>query len=188
MSSLFKVETQIPYLEELFAPWKTVIGVDYKGYRNHVYRMVQFCWALKQAQGESLSEEDKKKTMIAGVFHDIGIWTEHTVDYIEPSISPAMEYLETHQLVSWKDEIRLMISEHHKLRTYSGDYQNMVELFRKGDLMDFSLGLAKFDLSRTYIKEMKSALPNAGFHKGLIKKASKWFVCHPLNPAPMMKW
>jgi len=188
MSSLYKVETQIPYLEDLFTPWKTVIGADYEGYRNHVYRMVQFCWALKQAQGESLSEEDKKKTMIAGVFHDIGIWTEHTVDYIEPSISPAMAYLDTHQLSSWKSEIRLMISEHHKLRKYTGDYQDMVELFRKGDLVDFSLGMAKFDLPKNYIKEMKSDLPNAGFHKGLIKKASKWFLRHPLNPAPMMKW
>ena len=56
---MFRVATQIPYLEELLSPWKEVIGDDYQGYRNHVYRMVQFCWALKQARGEILSEQEK---------------------------------------------------------------------------------------------------------------------------------
>jgi len=188
MSAPLKVETQIQYLETLFTPWRTLIGNDYPGYRNHVYRMVQFCWALKQAQGKTLSKEDKQKIMIAAAFHDIGIWIENTVDYIEPSIPPAMAYLESQNLSDWKDEVKLMISEHHKLREYTGEYQEIVELFRKADLVDFSLGLVKFNLPKSYIQAIKAALPNAGFHIGLVKKASKWFIRHPLNPAPMMKW
>ncbi len=188
MSAAFKVATHIPYLEELFEPWKTIIAEDYQGYRNHVYRMVQFTWALAEEQGTPLSEENKKKTMVAAVFHDIGIWIDNTLDYLEPSIPPAMAYLENHQLGHWKDEVRLMITEHHKLRKYNGEYQYTVELFRKGDLVDFSLGLVKSGLPKSYIQEMKSALSNSGFHIGLLKKGTKWFMRHPLNPVPMMKW
>jgi len=75
------IETHIPYLEELLIPWKDIIGDEYTGYKNHVYRMVQFCWALKQTRGEALTEDDKKKIMIAATFHDIGIWVGHTLDY-----------------------------------------------------------------------------------------------------------
>ena len=188
MSELPTVETHIPFLEELFQPWKSIIGDDYQGYRNHVYRMVQFCFAIKQLKGEPLSEEDKQKIMIAAVFHDIGIWVKGTLDYLEPSLPPAMQYLEAHHLGHWKDEVRLMITEHHKLHEYQGEYQEMVELFRKADLVDFSLTAVKFNVPKTYIKEMKKALPNAGFHIGLLKKGFKWFLRHPLNPVPMMKW
>jgi len=188
MSDVMKIETHIPFLEELFEPWKSVIGDDYHGYRNHVYRMVQFTWAIKASDGNPLSEDDKKKVMIAAVFHDIGIWIENTLDYLEPSVPPAMKYLQGNQLGHWKDEVRLMITEHHKLHEYTGDHQDIVELFRKGDLVDFSLGLAKANLPKSYVKEMKSTIPNAGFHLGLLRKGFKWFLRHPVNPVPMMKW
>lgn len=178
-----QIEQQIPLLEEIFTDWKAVIGDEYQGYRNHVYRMIHFCLALKEC-----SEEEMQKIVIAAAFHDIGIWIEDTVDYIEPSIPPAVDYLKRNGLEEWTQEVSLMISEHHKLRTYHGDYSPLVELFRKGDLVDFSLGAVKFGLSRKVIKEVKTAFPNANFHKNLGKRAARWFLRHPLNPAPMMKW
>jgi HD domain. len=187
-----KIETHIPYLEELLIPWQGIIGDDYPGYKNHVYRMVQFCWALKQTRGEALTEDDKKKIMIAAAFHDIGIWVSNTLDYLDPSIPPAMEYLARQGLNDWKQEIKLMISEHHKLSPYT-DAQfdqkkiDIVELFRQGDVIDFSLGMVRFELPKNYIKAMKIAIPNKGFHLGLLKKGMRWFIRHPLNPAPMMK-
>lgn len=192
LSPVPKIETHLPYLEALLAPWKDIIGSDYSGYKNHVYRMVQFCWALKLIRGESLTEDDKKKIMIAAAFHDIGIWVGNTLDYLDPSIPPAMQYLESQGLDRWQHEIELMISEHHKLSPYIGEpldkqYQEIVELFRQGDIIDFSLGIVRFDLPKHYIKAMKAAIPNQGFHIGLLKKGILWFMRHPLNPAPMMK-
>jgi len=187
-----KIETHLPYLEELLIPWKDIIGHDYLGYKNHVYRMVQFCWALKQIRGQVLTSDDKQKIMIAATFHDIGIWLGHTLDYLDPSIPPAMQYLESQGLDNWKREIELMISEHHKLSPYTGElldaeHQEIVELFRQGDAIDFTLGMVKFDLPKSYIKALKAAIPNQGFHLGLLKKGMLWFLRHPLNPAPMMK-
>jgi hypothetical protein len=192
LNAALEIETHLPYLEELLTPWKSIIGDDYPGYKNHVYRMVQFCWALKKVRGETLTEDDKKKIMIAGTFHDIGIWVGNTLDYLDPSIPPAMIYLESQDRSNWKQEIELMITEHHKLSPFIGTQLNqkeidIVELFRQGDIIDFSLGMIKFELPKSYIKEMKSAIPNKGFHLGLLKKGMRWFIRHPLNPAPMMK-
>lgn len=82
----------------------------------------------------------------------------------------------------------LMIIEHHKIREYRGATYPLVELFRKGDLVDFSFGMIKFGIPKTYIKEVKTKFPNSDFHKNLGKRAAKWFLKHPLNPVPMMKW
>jgi len=178
-----KIEEKIPLLEEILLEWKEVIGDEYQGYRNHVYRMIHFCLALNE-----YTDEEKEKIVIAGAFHDIGIWIENTVDYIEPSIPPAMQYLKQKKLDSWSKEIELMITEHHKIREYKDDNYPLVENFRKGDLVDFSFGVIKFGISKVFIKNIKSTFPNSDFHKNLGKRAAKWFVKHPLNPLPMMKW
>lgn len=178
-----KVEEHIPQLEEIFADWKAMIGPDYAGYRNHVYRMIHCCFALKDC-----NEEEREKIIIAGAFHDIGIWVEDTLDYLPPSVPPAMAYLNKRNLENWSEEIRLMITMHHKLRTYTDEKYPLVELFRKGDLVDFSLGIVKFGIPKADIDALKAKFPNAGFHKMLAKRSVRWFVKHPLNPAPMMKW
>lgn len=192
LNSDLTLETQLPYLEEILTPWKAVIGDDYSGYKSHVCRMVQFCWAIKQSRGELLSDDDKKKIIIAGAFHDIGIWVGNTLDYLDPSVPPAMEYLESQGLSDWKQEIQLMITEHHKLSPFTDALLDqktvdIVELFRQGDITDFTLGMVNFHLPKAYINAMKAAIPNQGFHLGLLKKGMKWFIRHPLNPAPMMK-
>lgn len=177
------IDESFPLLDAILEQWKPVIGDDYDGYRNHVQRMVRFCCALREC-----SDEEKQKIMIAAAFHDIGIWIENTVDYIPPSIPPAMEYLQAHDLESWSREIEQMISEHHKLTKFKDASMPLVEVFRQGDLVDFSFGTVKFGLPPGLIKHVKKQFPNAGFHKGLARRAGRWFLKHPLNPAPMMKW
>ncbi len=55
------IETTIPLLEEILGEWQDLIGKDYEGYKNHVYRMIHFCFALKDC-----NEEEREKVMIAG--------------------------------------------------------------------------------------------------------------------------
>lgn len=177
------IESTIPLLEDILGEWQDLIGNDYEGYKNHVYRMIHFCFELKQCNAE-----EREKIIIAGCFHDIGIWIEHTVDYIPPSLPPAREYLKHRGLEPWMPEIELMISEHHKITPYKGDAYPLVELFRKGDLVDFSFGLFNFGIPKDYINRVKAQFPNAGFHANLARLAAQWFPQHPFNPAPMMKW
>ena len=177
------IEERIPLLEEILLEWKDVIGAEYLGYRNHVYRMIHFCLALNE-----YTDEEKEKIIIAGAFHDMGIWIDDTIDYIKPSIPPALHYLKQRKLDSWSTEIKQMISYHHKIREYKGDFYPLVESFRKADLIDLSLGMITFGLPKELIKKLKSVFPNAGFHKNIGVRTVKWFMKHPLDPVPMMKW
>lgn len=178
-----RIEKQIPLLDDILAEWRDAIGTDFPGYRNHVYRMVNFCFALG-----SPDEEDRKKIVIAGCFHDIGIWPQGTLDYLPPSIDRAQKYLIDHGLTKWSNELELMIGQHHKVRKYTATTHPLVELFREGDLIDFSLGLFKCGLPAAHIRAVKATFPNAGFHRQLVSKAGRWLCKHPLNPAPILKW
>lgn len=170
-------------LEQLLLQQKSVIGSDFEGYRNHCHRMVSFCLALRPC-----SDEEQERIAIAACFHDIGLWTAKTLDYIAPSVLPAMAYLQSRDAEHCAEEVALMISEHHKLRAYTDPRYPLVEVFRQADLVDFSLGLFTFGLPRACIRQVKQLYPNEGFHRMLIRMALAWFVRHPLNPAPMMKW
>jgi hypothetical protein len=178
-----KIENHIPLLEDILDNWKHKIGNDFSGYKNHVYRMIHFCFAL-----HNCSNEDRDKIIIAACFHDLGIWANDTVDYLPPSILLAKDYLTQNNLEHWIPEIELMIDMHHKLRKFQDNRYPLVEVFRTGDLVDFSLGIVKGGLSKAFIKRVKEQFPNEGFHKGLARLAGKWFSRHPLSPPPFMKW
>jgi hypothetical protein len=68
------IDERIPLVEEILGPWRERLGDAYTGYRNHVYRMVHFCFALHPCDGEQRDE-----ILIAGCFHDLGIWSGGTV-------------------------------------------------------------------------------------------------------------
>lgn len=171
------------FIEEVLAPHRGLIGEAYVPYRNHILRMLTFCLELRPCSGE-----EQRKLEIAACFHDIGIWTGNTLDYLPPSLPPAKAWLEENSLMEWYDEIAAMILEHHRLRAVPDPASPLVELFRRGDLLDFSLGLFRMGLPRATIREVQARHPNAGFHRMLLRLGSAWFVRHPLNPAPMMKW
>lgn len=170
-------------IDGILCAWRDVIGTDYPGYRNHVVRVVAFCLALRGCDAQ-----ERQKLEIAACFHDIGLWTARTMDYLRPSVPPAREYLRQNGREDWADEIEAMILEHHKLRPVRDASSPLVELFRRGDLVDFSLGLVRFGVPRETYRALTGEFPNAGFHKALLRMVAPWVLRHPLNPAPMMKW
>lgn len=177
------IEERIPLLEEILDKWAVDIGNDYQAYRNHVYRVVHFTMALHNS-----SEEEREKIIIAGCFHDLGIWANNTVDYLPPSIQLAKKYLKERNLEPWTVEIELMIEMHHKISQYENNAYPLVEAFRRADLVDVSLGAVKWGLPKDYLSKIKRAFPNSGFHKRLNQLAVNWILKHPLNPLPFMKW
>lgn len=178
-----RIERNIPLIEEILEEWRENIGIDYNGYKNHVYRVVNYCFNMRKN-----NQDDNEKIIIAACFHDLGIWANDTFDYLDPSIELAKEYLKKKDQEHWCHEIELMINMHHKITKYRDRAFPLVEVFRKADWIDVSKGKRKFGLSKEIISTMIDEFPNSGFHKKLIKLTKEEFMRNPLKPLPMMKW
>jgi len=171
-----------PTIDHLMQKHKDMIGKDYERYKNHVYRVFLNCILLDN------NPTNEEKYAIASVFHDIGIWTDHTFDYLIPSIAKANQYLKEVNKVTWIEEITLMIDMHHKVSKYQGKHNKTVEIFRKADWIDVSLGFLTFGVNKQAIKANQKKYPNLGFHLFLIKSTLQAFWKHPLkNSLPMFK-
>ena len=161
---------------------RRALGPDFTAYKNHCYRVTNFCLALSGDNGEAADT-----IFIAAAFHDLGIWTHGTFDYLGPSCTLAREYLLKMDQASRADEVAAMISYHHKLTPYRRSPARRVELFRKADWIDVSRGALRFGLPRSFVAETISAFPNAGFHRRLVELTLARMKSHPFSPLPMMK-
>jgi hypothetical protein len=173
--------TSLPTVEEVLDHHASELGPDLVGYRNHVYRVVNLCLAMV---GDSRVELEK--IAVAGVFHDLGIWTNRTFDYIAPSVTIAREYLAARGMADWIPEIEAMIVDHHKIT--AARPHPLVESFRRADWIDVTRGLRRFGLSRTFVASVSATWPSAGFHRRLVELTIDRWWKHPLNPLPMVKW
>ncbi|MFC4253525.1 HD domain-containing protein [Sinimarinibacterium flocculans] len=178
-----QVHPEFPQLDAMLEAWREPIGADYEAYRNHLLRMLNFCFALARPD-----ETAARKLVIAAVFHDIAIWTHGTIDYLRPSAELAREWLQQHGEPSWGDEIDAIIDQHHRFRPWREAGGDLVEAFRKADLVDVSLGLVRFGLPRAFVADVRRTFPNAGFHKRLVQLTLRQLGREPLRPLPMMKW
>ena len=178
-----KVTASYPLVEKILSQYQQVIKNDLQGYRNHITRMLYFCHYLLP----NITEQQSQKLQIAAAFHDIALWTHNRVDYLVPSYQECHKYLDNNNLNDWQQEIQIIIDMHHLLYEYQGPHQQLTEAFRKADLTDFSLGIIKNGIDKTFIQQVKAQIPNAGFHRTLMRFSLKQLTRNPLNPMPMLR-
>lgn len=171
--------TRVPAIDDVLDDHATALRDDFAGYRNHVYRVVNLCVAIA-------GRHDLEKVAVAAVFHDLGIWTNCTFDYIAPSIALARDYLVARAREDWIAEIEGMIADHHKI-TPEADPHSLVEAFRRADWIDVTRGLRRFGIPRSFVARLFAIWPDAGFHWRLVRLALDRFRRHPLAPLPMVK-
>jgi len=177
------IEDSLPLLDVILDAWKVELGDDFSAYRNHCYRVANFCFALAPCD-----PQQQEKIAIAVGFHDLGIWADQTVDYLQPSIHHAKGYLEQQGQEDWLAEIALIINFHHKVLPYTNPDYPLVELFRQADLVDVSLGMVPFGLHKDRVRAIREHFPNAGFHQRLGELTWLRMKERPLSPLPMLKW
>lgn len=170
---------QVELMDELFARYGGRLGGDALAYGNHARRVASFCTALHRG-----TADEQEQIAIAACFHDLGIWPEHTLDYLPPSAALAVAYLTEAGRAGWVDVVVPMIVEHHRLRACA---HPLVEHFRRADLVDVSLGLVKAGLPAPLVHAVRARYPNAGFHVRLLQMGARWFVRHPTRPFPFVR-
>jgi hypothetical protein len=180
------LETRVVLLDEVLSAHAGALGADFEGYRNHAYRVANFCLALTSTSTTAGDEERIAKIALAAAFHDLGIWTDATFDYLPPSNRLANAYLAETGRSGWAPDISEMILQHHKLTPFRGGCA-LVEPFRRADLIDVSHGLASFGLRREFFREVFAQWPDARFHERLVRLFLGRLLRYPWDPLPMVR-
>ncbi|WP_371367777.1 hypothetical protein ACA097_00630 [Pseudomonas sp. QL9] len=180
-----EVRDQLPLLDEVLDFHAAQLGRDFTAYRNHAYRIANLCLAMVTG-----SDEDERLTRtisLAAAFHDLGIWTDDTFDYLAPSRRLARDWIAAKGCPVDTAEIESMIEQHHKITPFRGEGGRLVEAFRRADWADVSLGILSSGLARDFLRKLHAAFPAAGFHLRLLQLTGKRTLKHPLSPLPMMR-
>jgi hypothetical protein len=177
--------TALETVDRVLGAHAAVIGQDLAGYRNHVYRVVNLC-ALLAGAGDD--EAVVERVAVAAVYHDLGIWTHRTFDYLAPSLAMAMDDLSASGRSAWQAEVAAMILEHHKVRAYRGTAGPLVESFRQADWIDVTGGVRRFGVARAQVRTLYARWPSAGFHARLLRLGVLRLRTHPWSPLPMVRF
>lgn len=173
-------------IDRRLEPWADALGEDRVAYTNHVLRVVILC--DRQAADLGFVASDREEYLTAGAFHDLGIWSAGTFDYLEPSEQLAREWLAGVGREDLGDLVTQMIDQHHKVRS-AGRPHDPVEIFRRADAIDVEVGLlGRFGVSRAEYRQLAQEFPDAGFHRRLLELGGKRLRTHPLSPLPVLKW
>jgi len=167
-------------IDSILNTYKDYLGKEFDQYRNHVYRVYNFAILCEPIKC------DIKVLSIASAFHDLGMWTNQTFDYLGPSIDLAKKYCIQNSIDNETiSEIEMIIDNHHKMSKVKTS--QLAEVFRRADLVDLSLGLFRNGIGKRNIQEIKKIFPNKGFHLNLCRLFLKNLLIHPLRPLPMYK-
>lgn len=171
-----------PLIDEALDSWIEALGVDRARYFGHAYRVFNF------ARRIAGSARDDDALAVAAAFHDLGIWSDRTFDYLPPSVRRARRFVLAKELEVPADLVADVIDSHHViLPVRRGAGVRVVEAFRLADRVDVSAGLLRGGLDRGFVREVVEAFPYVGFHGMLVRTALAWFVAHPRRPLPMLR-
>jgi hypothetical protein len=177
---------QSPRLRGLIEPYAHCFprASDFEGYHHHCLRMLNVVMRL------SRDEPDRReKVEIALAFHDLSLFPDQTLDYLDASVARAEQHLRDIGRESWSEAVALMIRMHHKLRPYRGPHANLVEAVRKADWVDVSFGLLCFGLERAWLRRLHAALPLYSFYpRTLVPLIARYIARHPRRPLPNFRW
>lgn len=176
-------------IDRRIVPWKAQLGTDHRAYQHHITRVLLICDRLHQRANPASSDPPslQPEYLTAAVFHDLGIWTTGTLDYLAPSVELARNWLIKEDQQDLEPLVRRMIEQHHKIRQ-TADPASPVDVFRRADTVDLTLGLRRFGMPLHEYHTIASHYPNAGFHRRLIALTWKRLQSNPTSPLPMVKW
>jgi hypothetical protein len=140
---------------------------------GHCVRM--FVIAERLAADAGL-EVDRELLLCAAFLHDVGIFEsvatrDHA--YVTDGRRVALEVVAPFR---WPDERRRLLGdaiEQHHAQTSRDHLGHEVELLRKADLVDVSLGLVAFGLPRGWLRGLARAVPRTGFYALLAREVGR---------------
>lgn len=166
MSEAIKIINHSERVESLLAPYADSIGEDFSAYRGHIYRTLTYAMHF-------LDDDVDQLPLLEAifVFHDIGLWLDKNLAYLEPSEEEALRVNEEQNLGLNPEVLQAAIHWHHKITPYNGEGADVVNAVRKADWIDATDGKMRKGLSKQQIQMVEDAIPNQGFHEALARQA-----------------
>ena len=173
-------------IESQLSNYKQLLGDDYLGYRNHLYRVLTYAnWFLGGRPSKLNNNKYWELLQIALVYHDIGLWTHKQLNYLQPSVDLAIRSLAASEKIYDTSDVRIvkdMITYHHKITYFNGFDSNhpntpypggkealdIIDAFRKADWIDATHTIITKDMPINNINKVVSELPDLGFYNTLL--------------------
>jgi len=169
-------------VDAMLEPWRSALAADAAGYGGHAHRVLAYALTLAPSA-------DQNVLAVAAAFHDLGIWSAGTFDYLDPSEQLALRHLDANGQAALGATAGRMIQLHHRLRPVrDGADAAAVEAFRRADLVDVAWGMLRLGVPSSVLRESRRRWPNAGFHSCLVRVGTAWACRHPLRPLPMLRF
>jgi hypothetical protein len=145
-------------VEFVLARYRAALGADLPAYRGHVYRVISYAMHF-------LGADERHRALVetAFAYHDIALWTDRELAYLEPSEVLALRDNATEAWGLDPDLLQDAIHWHHKITPYRGPGAQVVNAVRKADWIDASGGLLRQGLSREQVAAVEAAIPRLGF-------------------------
>ena len=185
----FRVIAENAVLDEILLRHKRELGQDYERYRNHCLRVLSFT-AFHLSGSRQPSDRDITVAAVALAYHDIALWTDGELNYLNPSNVVMRKEMEEIANLKVDDEpigtsdhlmptlssielttVSQAILQHHKVTDWkapTGEESSvdveLVNAIRKGDWADATYGILKFGLPTSYLQKAYLEIPEAGFH------------------------
>ena len=213
----FMIYRDHPLMDFILNLHRSELGEDYEPYRNHCLRVLSF--AVHHLGGsDNLQRGDLDIMAIALAYHDIALWTDGALSYLEPSVAVMEREMMKSRFKSVtlkeageheKEEkplfslsaneiatVREIILQHHKYREWTPEEGNpadarLVNAARKGDWADATVGVIRYRLPASYLQAAYTAIPEAGFHMvlaGMGKRLSPESLIGQLDVLQIFKW
>ncbi|MBO9716148.1 MAG: hypothetical protein J7507_04905 [Pseudoxanthomonas sp.] len=172
----------LPVVDSVLERHAERIAADLPAYRNHVYRLINLMDAMAP-----IGANEYPAVATAAVFHDIGLWTAGTWDYLPPSVAAAEQWLREAGQAALVPLVRAMIENHHKLLPCPAGTDPRVENFRRADWCDVSLGLRRGGVPAARYRQILGHFPAHGFHRRLLALGVQLGWRRPWRPLPMFR-
>jgi len=110
-----KVIQSSPGIERHLTKYRAQIGEDWDGYRNHIYRVLSYTNYFLQGD-----EAQRDVIEAALVYHDLGLWSDASLAYLEPSTARALSDLKEEFTPEQLKLVEDIIMNHHKITPFTG--------------------------------------------------------------------
>jgi hypothetical protein len=146
---------------------------DFQRYRNHCLRVLTFARYLMPSYVYDAYPSVMNIVAMAVAYHDVGVWTNEDLDYLESSVKQ-MEFHTRKEGLFEEEHIdiaRQIIMEHHKITLYNNEthaksnaVDAMVNAVRMVDWADSSMGMIRYDVPAPLLEAAYAKLDAKGYH------------------------